>query len=90
MTAADVTRLKCIVFGANLQIVEASNYGIKCNTTLLNETIDRGQFLLDLYNLSPTLCKSLECAILAFNESKVLYCVECSSPCVRDVAGIVT
>jgi len=84
LLTADVTKLKCILFGANVQLIDASNYGIKCNNTLINETIVKGQFLLDLLNLSPTVCKSLEIEILAFNENKYAYCLKCDSPCVRE------
>ncbi len=85
MEAADLVKLQCIVFGINVQLIEVSNYGIKCNKTLMEESLTKGQFLLDLINISPTVCKALECAVLAFNESKTLYCLECSEPCVREV-----
>ena len=88
LLTADVTKLKCILFGTYVQRIEVDNYAISCNKTLIDNTIIEGQFLLDLYNLSPTVCKSLECAILAFNENKATYCLECADPCVRTESGI--
>ena len=84
LQTANVTKLKCILFGAYVQLVETDNYGIKCNTSLITETIANGQFLLDLLNVSSTVCKSLENAILAFNENKYAYCITCASPCIRE------
>jgi len=84
LLTADVTKLKCIVFGTYVQRVEVDNYAINCNKTLIEDTITEGQFLLDLYNLSPTACKTLECRILAFNENKGAYCLECLTPCIRE------
>ena len=83
LLTANVTKLKCIIFGAAVQMIETGNYGIKCNQSLIQETLDRGQFLLDLYNLSTTVCKQLECDILSFNENKTSYCLECNDPCER-------
>jgi len=85
LRTADVTKLKCIVFGSNVQLIDAGNYGINCNKTLIEETISKGQFLLDLLNLSVTVCKQLECEVLAFIENKSLYCLECTAPCIREV-----
>jgi len=84
LLTADVTKLKCIVFGSNVQLIEAGNYGIKCNNNLIQDTINQGQFLLDLLNVSPTVCKSLEIAVLAYNENKYAYCLTCTSPCTRE------
>lgn len=85
LLTADVTKLKCIVFGTYVQRIEVDNYAITCNKTLIEDTITEGQFLLDLYNLSPTVCKTLECRILTFNENKATYCLECLTPCVREM-----
>ena len=85
LLTADVTKLKCILFGAYVQRIDVDNYAIRCNTTLIEDTIARGQFLLDLLNLSTTVCKELECAILAYNETKLTYCLECDTPCIRDM-----
>lgn len=82
---ADVTKLQCIVFGSYVQRIEVDNYAITCNKTLIDDTATKGQFLLDLYNLSPTVCKALECEILSFNETKTTYCLECDTPCIRDM-----
>lgn len=84
LQTADVNTLKCIVFGSYVQRIDAENYAVKCNNTLIDATITEGQFLLDLYNISPTQCKTLELRILAFNENKAVYCLECSTPCDRD------
>jgi len=85
LQTADVTNLKCILFGAYVQRIDVDNYAIKWNNTLIDDTITKGQFLLDLYNISTTVCKELECAILAYNETKLTYCLECDAPCERDV-----
>ena len=35
LLTADVTKLKCIVFGTYVQRVEVDNYAINCNKTLV-------------------------------------------------------
>lgn len=81
LLTADVEKLKCIYFSLIKARVDVDWYGIKCNTSQIDTDINTSRLYLDLLEISPTVCRSLECKILEFNESKSSYCTTCDNDC---------
>lgn len=86
IVTADVEKLKCIYYGTIKSEVDVEWFGLNCNSNL-DSVSDYAKLLVDLTNISPTVCRSLECKILEFNENKSSYCVNCESPCVRSTVS---
>lgn len=88
ITTADVTKVKCIYFGAISKKIDTETYSILCKDDEITEVISHGKVLLFLYNISPTLCRSLECAILDYIETYSSYCIYCTTPCDREYESV--
>ena len=79
---ADVIKLECIYEGLIKSIVDVDNYGLKCNTLQLETDLKTASLYLDAISFSPTICKSFECKILDFIQSKQTYTLNYPNTCV--------
>jgi len=81
---ADVTKLQCIYKGLVKSLVDVDNYGLKCNTITMEEDLCTASLYTFAVNISPTMCRSLECKILDFIESKATYTLNYPDTCTED------
>lgn len=90
LLTADVTKLKCIYFGAISQKIDTEIYSILCKDDELTTIIETGKILIFLLGLSPTVCRTLECQVLDYISTYESYCIYCASPCDRNYSNVNT
>jgi hypothetical protein len=84
LDALDVTKLECIYKGLVKSLVDVDNYGLKCNTDSITIDLQTASLYNFAVNISPTICRSLECKILDFIESKATYSLNYPDTCTED------
>lgn len=80
--ASATNKLKCVIFQLNWEILQKKSYGIDCNVDTIQSKLDTAQLYLRLMDISPLICRSLECKILSILDEYTF------TVCVRDTTQV--